>query len=124
MPILMGFYYAIRDSHTIATHNFLWFSLGEANIMMALIAGLIYYLQFRVSLRQMPSDQQQQMKIMGLISPMMIMFISFSAPAALPLYWSTSGLFLIIQTTILQRSAQKESNEQSNMQTHGSLKKN
>ena len=124
MPILMGFYYAIRDSHTIATHNFLWFSLGEANTIMALIAGLIYYLQFRVSLRQMPSDQQQQMKIMGLISPMMIMFISFSAPAALPLYWSTSGLFLIIQTIILQRSAQKESEEQSNIQTHGTLKKN
>ena len=125
MPILMGFYYAIRDSHIIATHNFLWFSLGEANVIMALIAGLIYYLQFRVSLSQMPSDQQQQMKIMGLISPMMIMFVSFTAPAALPLYWSTSGIFLIIQTIILRKVINKEdSKDLTNIQSKAALKKN
>ena len=124
MPILMGFYYAIKGSHTIATHNFLWFSLGEANIIMALIAGLIYYLQFKVSLRQMPPEQQGQMKLMGLMSPIMILFISFTAPAALPLYWSTSGIFMIIQTAVLHRMFKKgESKELSNIQTQASLKK-
>jgi YidC/Oxa1 family membrane protein insertase len=124
MPILMGFYYAIKDSHAIASHNFLWFSLGEANIIMALIAGLIYYLQFRVSLKQMQPEQQKQMKLMGLLSPMMILFISFSAPAALPLYWSTSGIFLIIQTIVLQRIYTKDDlKELSPIQTEPSLKK-
>ncbi|WP_110929204.1 membrane protein insertase YidC [Bacillus massiliglaciei] len=103
MPILMGFYYAIKSSHEIATHNFLWYSLGQADIIMALVAGLIYYFQFRLSLNQMPAEQQGQMKFMGLLSPLMILFISFSAPAALPLYWSASGIFLIIQTIILQK---------------------
>ena len=45
MPILMGFYYAIKSSHEIATHSFLWFNLGQANMVMAIIAGVIYYLQ-------------------------------------------------------------------------------
>ncbi|MGM9931372.1 membrane protein insertase YidC [Pradoshia sp.] len=103
MPILMGFYLAIKGSAEIATHSFLWYSLGDADIIMTLIAGAVYYLQFKMSMSQMPAEQQAQMKIMGLISPMMIMFISFSAPAALPLYWSTSGLFLIVQNMFLRK---------------------
>ncbi|WP_281203308.1 membrane protein insertase YidC [Cytobacillus kochii] len=108
MPILMAIYYAIRTSPEIATHGFLWFSLGHANIPMAIIAGVIYYLQFRVSLMQLPKEQQQgPMKIMGYLSPAMILFISLSAPAALPLYWSVSGLFLIIQTYVIQKKYKK-----------------
>lgn len=108
MPILMGFYYAIKGSHEIATHSFLWFDLGQANIVMAIIAGLIYYLQTKISVQQMPAEQQQQMKMMTFLSPMMILFISFSAPAALPLYWSIGGLFLIGQSLLLNRIYEKE----------------
>lgn len=103
MPILMGFYYAISGSHEIATHTFLWFSLGQADYMMAILAGIIYYVQARVSMRQMAADQQGMMKMMSLISPAMILFISFSAPAALPLYWCAGGLFMIMQTAFLQK---------------------
>lgn len=103
MPILMGFYYAIKDSPEIASHSFLWFNLGEANIPMAIIAGIIYYVQSKITLQQMPEEQQKQMKMMTLLSPVMILFISFSAPAALPLYWSVGGIFLIIQTWIMNR---------------------
>lgn len=100
MPILMGFYYAIRSSEEIASHSFLWFSLGQPDIVITLIAGVIYYFQFKVSQSNMPVQQQQQMKFMGLMSPLMIVFFSFKAPAALPLYWTVGGLFLIIQTMI------------------------
>jgi YidC/Oxa1 family membrane protein insertase len=108
MPILMGFYYAIKGSHEIATHSFLWFNLGQANIVMAIIAGIIYYLQSKISLQQMPEEQQKQMKMMTMLSPMMILFISFSAPAALPLYWSIGGLFLIGQSMLLNRIYKKQ----------------
>ncbi len=108
MPILMGFYYAIKDSHEIATHSFLWFNLGQADIIMAIIAGAIYYFQAKISLQQMPDEQQKQMKMMTMLSPMMILFISFSAPAALPLYWSIGGLFLIGQTLLLNRIYKKQ----------------
>ncbi|WP_352921760.1 membrane protein insertase YidC [Peribacillus simplex] len=108
MPILMGFYYAIQGSHEIATHNFLWYSLGQPNIAMAIIAGVIYYFQSVISMRQMPEEQQKQMKMMSLLSPAMILFISFSAPAALPLYWSIGGIFMIIQSIVLKRIYKKD----------------
>ena len=100
MPILMGFYYAIRGSEEIASHSFLWFSLGQPDIVITLIAGVAYYFQFKVSQANMPVQQQQQMKFMGLLSPIMIVVFSLKAPAALPLYWTVGGVFLIIQTII------------------------
>jgi YidC/Oxa1 family membrane protein insertase len=106
MPILMGLYYAIRSSADIASHSFLWFSLGESDIWITALAGIVYYLQFKVSMSNVPAAQQQQMKIMGLMSPIMIVFVSINAPAALPLYWTVGGLFLTIQTLIGRRMYQ------------------
>lgn len=98
MPILMGLYYAIRSSADIASHSFLWFNLGERDLFMMLIAGLVYLVQAQVSLATVPEAQKKQMKMFSYLSPIMILFISFSAPAALPLYWAVGGIFLIIQT--------------------------
>jgi YidC/Oxa1 family membrane protein insertase len=100
MPILTGFYYAIRGSAEIKAHEFLWFSLGNPDIIITIVAGVIYYFQFKVSQSNMPAAQQAQMKYMGLMSPLMIVMFSFNAPAALPLYWVVGGTFLIIQTMI------------------------
>lgn len=100
MPILMGFYYAIRGSEEIAAHSFLWFNLGHSDIALTVIAGIVYYLQFRISQNTMTAEQQKQMKFMGLISPIMIVMVSLNAPAALPLYWTVGGIFLIIQSII------------------------
>ncbi|MBM7693407.1 YidC/Oxa1 family membrane protein insertase [Peribacillus deserti] len=107
MPILMGFYYAIKGSHHIASHSFLWFNLGHADHALAIAAGFIYYLQFRLSLKNMPEEQQKSMKFMGLMSPAMILLFSFNAPAALPLYWSIGGLFLLLQTELGRRITKK-----------------
>ncbi|RTR28746.1 membrane protein insertase YidC [Robertmurraya yapensis] len=98
MPILMGFYYAIRSSTEIASHSFLWFSLGQPDIILTAIAGIVYFLQFRVTMSNIPKEQQGQIKIMGLLSPVMIVIVSLNAPAALPLYWTVGGIFLIFQT--------------------------
>jgi len=103
MPILTAFYYAIRGSKEIATHQFLWFNLGHSDIIITIIAGLVYYFQFKVSQSNMPTAQQQQMKMMGLMSPLMIVMFSFNAPAALPLYWVVGGLFLTLQTLVSRR---------------------
>ncbi|MFZ3580032.1 membrane protein insertase YidC [Virgibacillus sp. DJP39] len=100
-PILMGFYYAIHSSKEIATHSFLWFNLGVPNITMAILAGMIYFLQFKAQQKKMTVGQEQGSRMfrwMGLLSPVMILVISFNVPAALPLYWSVSGIFLITQT--------------------------
>jgi len=112
MPILMGFYYAIRGSEEIATHSFLWFNLGQSDIWITAVAGIVYYLQFKVSLTNMPAAQQKQMKFMGLLSPIMIVMISLNAPSALPLYWTIGGIFLTLQTYIGKKLYQtKKTNE-------------
>lgn len=104
MPILLGFYYAILRTPEIASHPFLWFSLGHTDIFMMLIAVAVYYLQYRVSMIGMDAQQKKQMAIMGLISPIMIGIVSLNAPAALPMYWATGGLFLIIQNIIVKKT--------------------
>ena len=38
------------------------------------------------------------MKLFIYMSPIMIMFISFTVMAALPLYWAVGGILLIFQT--------------------------
>lgn len=103
MPILIGFYYAIRRTPEIAEQSFLWFSLGETDILFVIVAVIIYYLQAKVNLIGVDNAQRKQMAIMGFISPIMIGIISLNVPAALPLYWAVSGLYMIVQTLIIKR---------------------
>lgn len=98
MPIIMGLYFAILNSTEVQTHAFLWFNLGEPDMIMMVLAGAVYFVQARVSLWTMPEQQKKQMKAFIYLSPIMIMFISFKAMAALPLYWAVGGLLLIFQT--------------------------
>jgi len=100
MPIIMGLYFSILYSADVKSHEFLWFSLGSPDIVMTIIAGIVYLVQARVSLWTVPEQQKSQMKMFIYISPIMIVFISMSSMAALPLYWSVSGALLIIQTYI------------------------
>ena len=103
MPFLIGLYYAITSSEEIATHSFLWFSLGQPDLFVTAIAGVLYFVQFKVSQASMTIEQQKQMRFIGLLSPVMIVIFSINAPAALPLYWSIGGLCLILQTMLGRR---------------------
>lgn len=103
MPILMGFYYAIRNSPEMATHSFLWFNLGQPDFVLAACAALVYFLQFKLTLIGIPEEQKKKMAIMGYISPLMMGFFSLTAPAALPLYWVVGGCFLMLQTVISKK---------------------
>ncbi|MDL4841128.1 membrane protein insertase YidC [Aquibacillus rhizosphaerae] len=109
-PILIGFYYAIRTTPEIATHSFLWFNLGQADLVMPFVAAAIYFVQFKVTQLGMDEKQRKQMAFMGLISPLMIGFVSFNAPAALPLYWTVGGVFLIFQQLLSKKLYQPKSN--------------
>ena len=112
MPFLIGFYYAIRRTPEIAEQSFLWFNLGETDILFVLIAMAIYFVQARVGLIGLEEAQRKQMMLFSYMSPIMIGIISFTLPAALPLYWAVSGLFVIIQTLIIKKIVlQRKQNE-------------
>lgn len=103
MPILMGFYYAIKYTEHIGNSTFLWFSLGESDWIITIIAGFIYFLQFKLTQSNLPKSQQNQLQHLGVFNPLIIVIISSNAPAAIPLYWAFGGLFLIIQNLFCQK---------------------
>lgn len=103
MPVIMGLYFAILHSPDVKSHKFLWFNLGEPDMIMMVLAGAVYFVQARVSLWTMPEQQKKQMKMFIYLSPIMIMFISFQAMSALPLYWAVGGILLIFQTYLGRR---------------------
>nr|WP_232751429.1 membrane protein insertase YidC [Macrococcus caseolyticus] len=97
IPILMALYFAISHNNAIASQNFLWFGLGTPNIILAIIVAVMYYLQMKVSVHYMAEETKSQMKIMSVISPLMILIPSLTLPAAMPLYWATGAILMIIQ---------------------------
>lgn len=103
LPILTGLYYAIKMTPELAQHSFLWFQLGSPDKILPFLAAGIYYVQFRVSQIGIDPAQQKQMAIMGFLSPIMMAVFSFSAPAAVPLYWVVGGIFMILQTMLAKR---------------------
>lgn len=114
-PIMIGLYYAIRSTFEIASHSFLWFSLGQSDILMSLSAGIMYFVQAYIAQKlsakysavpQNPAAQQSA-KLMVFIFPVMMTIFSLNVPAALPLYWFTSGLFLTVQNIVLQMTHHK-----------------
>ncbi|YCI27006.1 membrane protein insertase YidC [Paenibacillus sp. Z6-24] len=103
LPILSGMYTAIRLTPELSTHSFLWFKLGHPDWIMAIVVAVLYLIQAKISQVHMTPEQRKQFAVMGYISPLMMAFFSFSAPAAMPLYWMVSGSFLILQTLLFQR---------------------
>lgn len=101
-PILIGFYWAIMRTPEIAETSFLWFNLGERDLILPFLAAGVYFIQFKVSQIGMvvQPGQENMMKMMGYITPLMMGFFSLSMAAALPLYWTVGGMFLIVQTLI------------------------
>lgn len=102
MPIYIGLYYAIRESSAIATHSFLWFELGQTDIILAIITIILYVLQAKISTLHL-DNSQQQMKFILYVTPIMMCFVVFIMPSALVLYWAVGVLFLIAQTIFLKR---------------------
>ncbi|WP_238322773.1 membrane protein insertase YidC [Gorillibacterium massiliense] len=119
-PITLAFYNAIRRTPEIAAHDFLWFSLGKTDMILPLIAAAVYYIQFRVSQSvstQVQQNQNNQMAFIGLLSPIMMGVFAFAMPAALPLYWAVGGIFIIVQTIILNKMYSKPNEAGKNLPT-------
>ncbi len=101
MPVVMALYFALRfpsEGGITEYPEFLWMDLTQTNILMTIIAGLVYLGQAWVSMQFVSEEQRKQMRLFMYISPLMIVWISLISPSALPLYWAVGGIFLIFQT--------------------------
>ncbi|QPC47930.1 YidC family membrane integrase SpoIIIJ [Mangrovibacillus cuniculi] len=101
MPILFAFYQAIMRTFEIREHNFLWFDLGEADIALALIAGVTTFIQQKIMMAG-TETVNPQMQMMLYIMPVMIVVFAITFPAALSLYWVVGNIFMIVQTFFIK----------------------
>ncbi|HEU5375375.1 MAG TPA: YidC/Oxa1 family membrane protein insertase [Ktedonobacteraceae bacterium] len=79
-------------------------SLAQPDIthILPILAGLATFVQLRMSqARTQTSGQKdmmtQQMQLMSYIMPFVTIFIAWSFPAGLALYWTTSSIFSMVQ---------------------------
>jgi YidC/Oxa1 family membrane protein insertase len=70
---------------------------------LAIVVAVVYLAQAKLSQLQMTPDQRKQFAIMGYLSPIMMAVFSFNAPSAMPLYWTVSGTFLLLQSLWFRR---------------------
>ena len=100
MPFFTALFYASRYTPGIADSYFFGIDLGSASLILTILAAGSYLLQGYLSMLSLPKEQRAQMKFTMLLSPIMIGFMSLSAPAGCTLYWVIGGLFSCLQTLI------------------------
>lgn len=92
--------------------------LSKPNMWLAVLAGIVQYIQTKMLLPQMaapttgkdkvPDFSQVMQKQMVYIFPVMTVVILISLPSALGLYWIISGVFSIIQQYYILKKSKVE----------------
>lgn len=100
MPVFTALFYTARYTPGIDQATFYGISLGKSSLVLVAIAGIAYAVQGYISLIGVPEEQKKTMRSMLIVSPLMIVFMSFSAPAGVTLYWVVGGFIGIMQTFI------------------------
>lgn len=106
MPILIGIFYAIRDYEYTGSPHFLWLeSLSQADplYILPVLSALTTYIQQK----QMAVDMNQQTKMMMVVMPLFIGWISCTFPSGLVIYWVVSNIMQILQQWWINRSDSK-----------------
>ena len=103
MPILMGMYYALFNfDYGNVTPSFLWLpSLSETDPtpILPLLAAGTTLIQQKMSTMQ----QTQQTKILMIVMPLFIGWLSMTFPSGLALYWVTMNFVQIAQQWWINR---------------------
>src|SRR5699024_12860016 len=60
MPFLIALYYAIRRTPEIMKQSFLWFHLGEIDILLIIVTICLYALQALVMLEHVSKEQRDR----------------------------------------------------------------
>lgn len=100
MPIFTALFFAAKVTPGISKSVFLGINLGKPSLILVALAGISYFLQSYISMIGMSEEQKKQMRMMTYVSPLMIIFFSFKAPAGVTLYWVVGGIFSCIQSLI------------------------
>lgn len=115
MPFLIALYVAITISIDFRQSSFLWIpdlSAAEPytiHILPLLMAGSMLVLQL---ITPAPSADPLQRKMMAVIMPVMMLYILWSAPAGLIVYWLVGNLVGFGQQLIINRMLKSKDDEE------------
>ncbi len=109
-PVLIGLYQALINFNYVnaADAGFFWIpSLSQTDpyYILPVMAGVFTYFQSKVSTTN-PEDRTQ--KIMLIMMPIMIVWISATVPSGMSIYWVTFSVAGIIQQVYVNRKVEKE----------------
>ncbi|GIO69301.1 YidC/Oxa1 family membrane protein insertase [Paenibacillus cookii] len=106
MPVFIALYNSIIHNKYLYEHSFLWLQLGKPDhtFILPLLAAATTFLQTWMMLKMNPTPQQGAMQFMMFVYPVLIFFMSYQFPSALPLYWFFSNLYTIVQNYFLYRN--------------------
>jgi len=115
MPILIGLFMALRQFNfdPIEHATFFWVpNLGLADPLhiLPVLVALTMYAQQKVSMSATGGNEQtaQMMKTMLYMMPAMMLFVCWTMPAGLCLYWAFFSVLSIIQQYFMNKQKKKE----------------
>ncbi len=115
MPILIGLFMALRQYNfdPIEHATFFWVpNLGQADPLhiLPVLVALTMYAQQKITMSSTAGNEQtaQMMKTMLYMMPAMMLFVCWSMPAGLCLYWAFFSVLSIIQQYFMNKQKKKE----------------
>ena len=107
-PLLIAFYTAVTVSLAIRQASFMWLpdlSAGDPFHVLefAFAISMILSMKFTPQAATITPEQQMQQKMMTYLMPVMMLWIMWSAPAGLLLYWFTGNIIMFGQQMFINR---------------------
>lgn len=107
-PLLIAFYTAVTVSLAIRQASFLWLpdlSAGDPYHILefAFALSMILAMKFTPTTPTVTPEQQMQQKMMTYLMPVMMLWVMWSAPAGLLLYWFFGNVVSFGQQMIINR---------------------
>lgn len=107
-PLLIAFYTAVTVSLSIRQASFLWLpdlSAGDPYHILefAFAISMVLSMKFTPTTPTITPEQQMQQKMMTYLMPVMMLWVMWSAPAGLLLYWFFGNIVSFGQQMIINR---------------------
>lgn len=107
-PLLIAFYTAVTVSLPIRQASFMWLpdlSAGDPYHVLefAFAISMILSMKFTPTAAVVTPEQAMQQKMMTYLMPVMMLWIMWSAPAGLLLYWFTGNIIMFGQQMLINR---------------------
>jgi len=116
IPVFIALFTVLRNAIELRYSGFLWIAdlstaenllagkipfVGALNILpIVMSVSMIWQQKLSSPGTAATPEQQQQQKMMMFMMPIMMLFFFYSMPSGLVLYWTTSNLLMIAQTSM------------------------